>query len=152
MNIPRLRQLITILEEVEAKSQPFDMASWLDSCGTAACAWGWGALHPLFQAQGVTMRVSLAKEELGEEDELQELKITSLSELQPKLDEDWQIVFATPIFEGVEGMDAATRFFDLSPREATSLFSHAGYHQGSAWIRPRHVIAKIQAILAEPVS
>lgn len=155
MNISRLQQLITILEEVEAKSQPFDMVAWLSTCGTAACAWGWGALHPMFQAQGVTMKVSLIKEQLGEEDELQELEITSLSELQPALNEDWQVFFASPTFEGAEGMDAATRFFDLTPSQATHLFSHVGYRQSGAWmngVRPRHVIAKIQALLAEPVS
>ena len=61
-NIERLKHLIVILEhvdeEVTANSQGrfgFDINNWFeeDDCGTVACALGWAAIDPKFQAEGL---------------------------------------------------------------------------------------------------
>lgn len=149
MNIPRLQHLITVLEQIEAEHKPFYMDLWFgttshdDWCRTAACAGGYAALDPQFQAQGLGIEVFLKHEAKMP----RAIQVTSLAEIQPHLRDGWSYHEALPSFEGEIAFEAAERFFDLTPHQATYIFSVITYHKPSHRIRPHHVIEHIQELL-----
>lgn len=119
MNIPRLEHLIVVLERVHANGEFFDMNDWATKCGTASCAMGWACVDPEFMEQGLHM---------GKD--------------------RWGFV---PVFSGEQQFDAATKFFDIAFDEADRLFHPSNYdlppHRKN--VRPRDVIARIRALIAE---
>lgn len=57
MNVDRLTRLAALLDRVQAEGRGFDMAWWKHrgDCGTVACAVGWAASDPEFQAEGLRL-------------------------------------------------------------------------------------------------
>lgn len=69
MNIERLTKLAELLDKVAAANKPFNLAVWINDpdsetsdpqhkageCGTVACAVGYAACDPWFNAQGLSL-------------------------------------------------------------------------------------------------
>lgn len=150
MNRDRLQHLITVLENVEHQtSAGFYMGSWatrnLDHvCGTACCAFGYAALDPKFQADGLKMTAEVWN---GDEGDCVNHDVTSVEDMLsiPANDcwPDFDVCFG---FE--QGFRAAEQFFDISYPQACNLFDPDSYHDFTADITPTHVIAKIRKLLA----
>lgn len=49
VNIDRLNDLLEVLYEVEESGRAFDIGTWINGCGTVACACGWAALDERFK-------------------------------------------------------------------------------------------------------
>lgn len=115
MNRERLKILVEVLDRVEAEGGKFDMDRWVEpvgrqpdgtpappSCNTAACAMGWAAVEPRFNAMGLKLRVMR-------------------SYLSPN--STWY----EPTFNGLNGMEAACEFFDLTLDDTAYLFDPTAY-------------------------
>lgn len=151
MNVPRLQHLITVLKQIEAERKPFYMDLWFgitshdDWCETAACAGGYAALDPQFQAQGLGIEVFLQHEAKMP----RTIQVNSMAEIQPHLKDGWSCYVALPSFEGKIAFEAVERFFDLTPAEATYIFAVITYRKLNHRTRPHHVIEHIQELLTK---
>lgn len=140
MNIERLKHQIEILQDVAARGAHFDMDQWAGEwdhgCGMAACAFGYGALDPAFQAEGLRLRFTNAD---------RRREITTIEEYNAICREAGQF---EPAFDGHVGFSAAVQFFDISMEYADWLFNAANYRGlDPSAITPGHVIARIERLL-----
>lgn len=157
MNIERLNHQIVILEGVAAANKAFDLAHWggradsettvgeIGPCGTACCAFGYAALDPTFQAQGLKLKVW----DGGDGERIVIESVDHLNKLKPDS--------TLPAFENLCGLDAAMRFFDLSYEQVCWLFTPEEYLSYEEWmededtprpVAPAEVIERIRHLLA----
>lgn len=110
MNLARLNRLVVVLEEVAAdpkKARDFDMGTWAtetQSCGTHACACGWGAMDPELQKEG--------------------LRLVEYDAARPP--RRMKLVYGDDT-----GFDAAASFFGLTAHRAAYLFDRDEYRHDS---------------------
>lgn len=140
----RLDNLACLLENLEFEendSDRFDLGNWIikkhlnprtEKCGTAACALGWAALHPWFQAQGMISEpwVSVGRGDF----EMPNLK-------------------GKPAHKAVEGpLETACEFFGISRETAEKFFMPSQYRpdiSAVSSIKPGDVAKRIRAYLKE---
>lgn len=141
MNTEALKQMIRVLEEVQAneeKRKHFDLSHWLVTgltqiaaevlagapmeCGTVACACGHAALDPWFQQHGF----SIIRGRIG----------------------------PIPSFGALRGWPAVQEFFDLGNGQAYDLFSPTSYQDDEEGdeiagidVTPQMVIDRINELL-----
>ncbi len=113
MHIARIKEAVRWLKQVHAEARPFDYSTWGSTehpCGTFACAGGWLTLNPALQAQG-----------LGHTNILGE-GIISESNL-------------VPTYAGKIDIIALAEFFEITEREAMSIFIYAtkDFHEITAY-------------------
>jgi hypothetical protein len=152
MNIERLSHLIAILQDVEARKLPFDMDQWLGEwehgCGTAACAFGYGALDPKFQAEGLRLRFTLAQRALGEPGTIE---ITTTEQYTAATRD--QIGQIEPVFGERVGFSAVCAFFDIPLSTADYVFNAANYSgTDPSKITPDRVIRRLEKVLGLDVA
>lgn len=138
MNRERLLRLIDILQAVDPEH--YDQTMWC--CGPSACAGGYAAQDPIFNALGLS-NTSLLEFPVEEFDE------------------------KTPYYNSLYGIAALQAFFDLTHKAAVHIFGSYAYFKLSRaladeadddteddeevcgrYIKPSHVIARIEEILA----
>jgi hypothetical protein len=132
MNTEALRQMIRVLEAVPDKK--FDIASWrsdgmfgpvrraLGACGTTACAVGWAAHDPWFQAHGLRLK-----------------RVQTIHNV-----ETWQ-----PVYGAWAGPRAVMEFFSIDDDAMRSVFYRAGYDDDTLLPVKDQVIYRIQQMLEE---
>lgn len=130
-HLDRLRDLLTILEEVRDAQAPFNMALFAESedCGTAACSLGWAARSRKFQRQGLSLE---RRDDWG-------------NGILPVIkDQDGSIQHS--------GIGAGQFFFDISYEQACYLFTPSGFTNN----RPRvdQAIERVKELIShyEPES
>lgn len=102
-NLPALRRIVTMLRGPLPKSiKRFNMLTWKNACGTAACACGCAASTPWFTKRGFRLK----RRRLG------------------------SIGDYTVTYRGRTDMAAVSRFFQLSLEDASYLFGSMSYDTG----------------------
>lgn len=159
MNRKRLEHLVTVLEGVREKRRPFNLGVWMgdgmngaettvgrkNECGTACCAFGYAALDPEFQRQGLVIEVNAySGRALGSTKHI----VASIAEFNELVCKDLSLDVSITLKgnKDLEGFDAAAKFFDLDLDDVHDLFDPA--HYGDGVVYPRHVIERIQKLLA----
>ena len=125
VRVDRLRHLITVLEAVKEREQPFYLYGWMDEnhpdCGTTACACGWAAMDETFKAEGLGLVPSTYPFRGGT--------------YNGKLWRSLKLAFGDSI-----EFNAAMNFFGLAADDAVKLFHPNGYTD------PRDVCAVIRRV------
>lgn len=127
MNTKRLRKLANFLMTVP--KDRFDLGSWIEigfyeeftpGCGATACAFGWACTIPEFKKAGLFLKGAI------------------------------------PVLRGFndqdrypEGFKTASKFFDISERDALYLFS-PDYYPFYSHRDPKRVAARLRAYLQDP--
>ena len=116
--IIRLRNLITVLQEVADKKLHFTMYLFIShsECGTSACALGWAALDPEFNKKGLNTFSSGGGGMI-------------------------------PFYKCHVGLIAAREFFNLTNNECNFVFTQSHYDGGHALVTPEHVIEHINKVI-----
>lgn len=160
MNTERLTHLITVLQGVIEQGRVLDMATWADTrtttgprggvhvCGSTACAMGYAALDPLFQAAGLSLRVTIMtkhphKQTLhhpGDADAFNALVLR-----RGILIRDAKPMLRMPDGEDHFGFTAACEFFDLDDGQADWLFLREAYD--AQYPTAADVIERIQSLI-----
>lgn len=170
MRLDRLNRLITLMEGVQAANLAFDLTRWLtpgsemssttsgtkEACGTAACAFGYAALDPGFQAEGLGFEATW-REPGGI---VQRRSLTSVQEFNAIIKEPGAVkgwLNFTPVFaeeghvEGArlaEGFAAALKFFGITHHAAEYLFDPECYRDYETQpILPEQVIERIHEVI-----
>lgn len=149
MNRERLEHLITVLKSVP--KQNFHMGFWGVSeygndCGTTCCAFGYAALDPEFQEQGLKMvhtKLTRNLDQSWNRDTTVLDSIVSFNALARKLDEPIEVDIY--LHNGKTGYEAAKEFFDLEENTVYFLFSPDYYKSFTS--SPDEVIERIQTVL-----
>jgi hypothetical protein len=166
MHRERLDHLVRILESVEAAKKLFDLTSWIsdqtsettlnappgksgEACGTAACAFGYAALDPEFQQQGLhfeARRYECAADGKWIKQWQTVSGIEEFNRLQSLPETDFHF---EPGYDGLLGFEAAEVFFGISRRAACFLFD-PDYYEGAfdRPVSPSEVIARVQEVIA----
>jgi len=141
MNLDRLQHQIAILRRVEEQHLAFNMGSWIEreACGTVACAFGYAALDPLMQAAGLSLRVYLGGDVLGN-------TIHTIEEYNERLKGNTGLR-CTPCFAGSMDYEAAAEFYDITKSAAAYLFDPDSYPNRSWKITPGDVIDRVQRVI-----
>lgn len=138
MHIERLMRMIEILKNVKEQKRAFDMDQWFgdrdQGCGTAACAFGYGALDPAFQAEGLRLIFTDTDKRKHEI-----LNVEDYYALRNKAGT------VEPAFAGRTGFGAACVFFDIPMSTADYLFNAANYN--GLTIAPKRVIKRLGKVL-----
>jgi hypothetical protein len=151
----RLDRLKFIMRQVAIDNLPFDMEGWVtvkfnyepqdlknvpSICGTACCAAGYAALDPIFQDEGLFLRVIDEADEIHHIFSFDDIKTLSLRET---IDPDYIEV----AYDGYTGLAATQAFFEISCNSAIYLFSPHNYPKKED-ITPEMVIARIDEVIA----
>lgn len=173
MNIDRMNHMITVLEGVIAADKAFNLSGWVmneasmhrddpdfvknhwntvgnvqKTCGTSACAMGYAALDPAFQAQGLTLKIEV----YGPDGRTVEYPVTTVKEFneitrRPTLEVD-EIYIR---FNGQDGIGAAMEFFGITEKAATWMFLPDHYEDmtqdNQVPITPQAVIDRLRAVI-----
>lgn len=159
MNKERLRYLITIMERLRDDKKLFNMGSWanpnttfspdrtFNMCGTSACALGHAAFDPQCIADGLVMNLGV---QMAEHSEYKHLPL--------RTNADWVTAVAAcsdahdymfvPMFEGREGFDAGSAYYDIDYDESNYLFDPSSYPKSSWGTTPDDVIEHINKLLS----
>ena len=135
----RLERLIDVLTRVEQSRLPFDMTTWAgyELCNTTACALGWAAFDPGFQADGLTLINAWKNEPV----------FLSMEEYHTAVKADRRILPMVK-YENVYNYDACQRLFEISASVASYLFDPDTYPNGGSETAPAAVIARVQEVIA----
>jgi len=160
MNLARMNHLITVLEGVERAKKRFDLTSWVsnkidvdtcsgekpvvaEACGTSACALGYAALDPVFQAEGLGFEVAFA-DQFGKCRTEMVKDIASFNKAI-KAPDFWRM---DPIFGDREGLLAAREFFGITISAAGYLFDPETYDDGNSRpVLPSEVIERVREVM-----
>lgn len=141
MNTERLQIQIDVLHRVMEAELPFNMGAWLEHtsspCATAACAFGYAALDPRLQAEGLSLYAI--------DGALGRVTITSVADynrllLSNSMHQVW------PTYAGLDAFAAASKFYGISRDAARFLFDPECYEESDP-IFPEDVIKRIEYLL-----
>jgi hypothetical protein len=140
MKQERLEMLIDVLQRVQDDDLPFDMGAWIERkspCGTSACALGYAALDPRFQALGLRMVTRKGD-------------ILSIEQYNDMAMEAWtkfrQTIIMDVSYQGEDAYRAGSLLFDISLAASAALFDPETY--GRLDTKPCHVIERVRAVIA----
>jgi hypothetical protein len=135
MNVGRLMHLETVLWRVLDERKSFDLALWAvidqHDCCTVACAGGYAAIDPVFQAQGLY---------LGYKGGIPLRKATRCFLGQPK------IYFRASNGKLYSEFEAAARFFEITMKQTEWLFARFSY-PAPVPPGPEDVIARLNELV-----
>lgn len=171
MWVARLEHLKNVLKDVERRDANFHMGAWFEPdpflfkegvsikhvCGTSACALGFAALDPVFQACGLRPRVHVWKDvhkangSIKLVDRRVEGGMLALNRTVYKLN-SMSRNDGPPIMQVSYGKDrnltAAMKFFEITGGQADYLFMPTFYPgMDSGEIAPKDVIEHIDRVL-----
>lgn len=163
MNVERLTHLIEILRQVESSHRPFDLTVWAstgvspnttsgsaEACGTSACALGYAALDPQFQAQGLALKANVyaLSDTHFVERCIGEITVSTTDEFNEVMRRA-DVGMFDPVYGEERGFSAGAEFFGINREASNYLFDPDYYPQGfDAPILPAQVIARIEDLLA----
>jgi hypothetical protein len=139
-----LLKLADIMARVQKRRKKFNMSSFaaVNHCGTSACAAGYAALDPEFQARGLKLTAIVW---LPFKDNI---VVTNASKLRKQTGKYFEIKF-----EGLEDFEAAAKFFGVTELASLYLFNPPDYddvldtYENHDDIEPRDVIRHIHAVI-----
>jgi len=158
MNRERLNHLKTVMLRVAESAAKLDMSTWASDtntiteegehiCGTSCCAFGYAALDPVFQKQGLKLLMQTNYNEWSGVDTAERL-----SELMQEGHSRAEVFFGND-----KSFVAADAFFGLTDSQfgnfkgwnaADYLFASSAYGKYTREITPADVIAHIDEVLA----
>jgi len=126
MNEERLLIQIDVLEQIAALDRLLDMSGWIqeaptrdEPCRTACCAFGYAALDPRLQEQGLTL--------VGYTNARRKVLIRSSAEFNRFAKAGALDGIVYPAFGDAEGFTAAMEFYGITRRAANYLFDPEWY-------------------------
>lgn len=140
-NVARLERLCEILGAVHPNH--FNLKTWAGptSCGTTACAVGFAALDPGFQAEGLSLEVLKSRFLFGP---VRYVTVTAFDDVRG----GWlrKSLGGVPRYRGYSHWKAVQMFFGLTVKQAFYLFSPERY-DADELRAPDAVIGRIQKLL-----
>jgi hypothetical protein len=151
MKQERLELLIEVLENIKPTPQlGFDMCAWLGvwagkvhACKTTACALGYAALDPRFQAMGLKLVDNRSVGHPRQDSSV----FRTVEEYNAALKEHGPTLITMVVFEDQNGFEAGALLFDISDPAACYLFDPDYYEGNGHDITPEQVIERVRVVI-----